>query len=231
MFQKTSSGLLCGNKKDICRVDQYGKSSCCGNLKCRRPYGRFHDKICMNKNDKSFIDNLFDIKDTLEEENNFFDFNLPNGGIIHLPNGSIINIPDFPPYKLPDNSIIIILPTSGAKLDLPNAKKINIAYLPNIHLPKGSIINIENNIGIESIPKIIPHGSLININNTLSNIFNVKYNTKLNIGSISSLDLDIEKNDFKDFYLVDTIPIDTTISTIDFWNIFNINVCGKKKTA
>ena len=254
MFQKTPSGLLCGDKKDICRINQYGKSSCCGDLKCRLPYGKFQDKICMDKNDKSFIDNMLNIN-TLEEESNFYDFNLPNGGIIHLPNGSIINIPELKPFKLPNNSIIIVLPTSGIKIDLPNAPNINIANLPNINLPKGSIISIENNIGIENIPKIIPSGTLININNKFNNLFNIKFNTKINVGDYSNINLpdinlpdinlpDINLPDInlpnvklpdinlKDFYLVDTIPIDTSFFTIDFWkNIFNINVCGKKKIA
>ena len=40
------NGLLCGTKNDICRIDEYGVSSCCNGYECVRPEGEFHHKIC-----------------------------------------------------------------------------------------------------------------------------------------------------------------------------------------
>jgi hypothetical protein len=49
-FEKMEDGLLCGKENDICRINEYGESSCCKNYRCIRPDGNFQYKICTNKN-------------------------------------------------------------------------------------------------------------------------------------------------------------------------------------
>ena len=49
-FEKMKDGLLCGTDNDICRINEYNVSSCCGNYKCVRPKGIFQYKVCIDKN-------------------------------------------------------------------------------------------------------------------------------------------------------------------------------------
>ena len=61
-FEKMEDGLLCGKENDICRINEYGESSCCKNYRCIRPDGNFQYKICTNKNTIQFNSNLPKIK-------------------------------------------------------------------------------------------------------------------------------------------------------------------------
>jgi hypothetical protein len=56
-FEKMKNGLLCGTNNDICRINEYGISSCCDNYRCVRPDGNFQYKICVDK-DKLINSNL-----------------------------------------------------------------------------------------------------------------------------------------------------------------------------
>ena len=56
-FEKMNNGLLCGTNNNICRINEYGISSCCDNYRCIRPDGNYQYKICVDK-DKLFNSNL-----------------------------------------------------------------------------------------------------------------------------------------------------------------------------
>jgi len=56
-FEKMNNGLLCGTDNNICRINEYGISSCCDNYRCVRPDGNYQYKICVNK-DKLINSNL-----------------------------------------------------------------------------------------------------------------------------------------------------------------------------
>jgi hypothetical protein len=49
-FEKMKNGLLCGTNNDICRINEYGISSCCDKYRCVRPEGIYKYKICVDKN-------------------------------------------------------------------------------------------------------------------------------------------------------------------------------------
>jgi hypothetical protein len=50
LFNTTTSGLLCGTNNDVCRVNQYGISSCCSGYTCMRKEGNFQYKVCIDNN-------------------------------------------------------------------------------------------------------------------------------------------------------------------------------------
>ena len=52
-----NNGLICGTNNNICRINEYGISSCCDNYRCIRPDGNYQYKICVDK-DKLFNSNL-----------------------------------------------------------------------------------------------------------------------------------------------------------------------------
>lgn len=62
-------GLLCGTEYDICRINQFGKSSCCDGYSCFRPNGDFEDKVCVgtrgtdNNNKNIWLSKIFNIND------------------------------------------------------------------------------------------------------------------------------------------------------------------------
>ena len=59
-------GLLCGTEYDICRIDQYGKNSCCDGYSCIRPNGNFEDKVCVGTdgtNKNTWLSKIFNIND------------------------------------------------------------------------------------------------------------------------------------------------------------------------
>lgn len=73
-FEKQSNGLLCGNKNDICRIDASGNSSCCNNLYCVLPEGKFKNKICSNNKKIKKVRRYQNNNDTElgEEENQYY---------------------------------------------------------------------------------------------------------------------------------------------------------------
>lgn len=50
LFNTTSSGLLCGTDNNVCRINQYGTSSCCDGYTCMRKEGNFQFKVCIDNN-------------------------------------------------------------------------------------------------------------------------------------------------------------------------------------
>jgi hypothetical protein len=89
-FERNDNGLLCGTENDICRIDEYGVSSCCDNFKCIRHKSNYQYKVC--KNTKY---NIPDIDIHLHNIPKIPDIPIPK-----LPN--IPKIPDIlPPYNIP----------------------------------------------------------------------------------------------------------------------------------
>jgi hypothetical protein len=80
-FEKQSNGLLCGNKNDICRVDQSGNSSCCSNLYCVLPEGKFKNKICSNskkiKKVQRYNNTMTNLNEEEEEDDNKYYYKFP----------------------------------------------------------------------------------------------------------------------------------------------------------
>ena len=49
-FELQSNGNLCGTLNDTCRIDQYGKNSCCDGYSCIRQNGNFYNRVCLKGN-------------------------------------------------------------------------------------------------------------------------------------------------------------------------------------
>lgn len=89
-FEKMKDGLLCGTENDICRINEYGVSSCCDNYRCVRPDGIYQYKVCVDK-DKLINYNLStNINITVPN------IEIPdlNPGDIKFPSVSPINLPN-----------------------------------------------------------------------------------------------------------------------------------------
>jgi hypothetical protein len=86
------NGLLCGTDNDICRINEYGVSSCCDNYRCVRPAGNFQYKVCIDKNKLLNYDLSKDLNINLSNIN----IKTPN---IEMPN---IEFPNISRIKLPN---------------------------------------------------------------------------------------------------------------------------------
>ena len=124
-YEKQSNGLLCGEKNDICSIDEEGDNNCCSGYSCIRPEGNFHNKICKSDEELNF--------------NTSFKINAPKitYPVIKKPS---INIPgidsitsripnvDFPNINLNNDISNIKLPSngiSGFNFDSLNFNKLN----------------------------------------------------------------------------------------------------------
>jgi hypothetical protein len=48
-FELEEDNLLCGTDRDVCKINEFGLSSCCDGFVCVRKEGNFEYKICVNK--------------------------------------------------------------------------------------------------------------------------------------------------------------------------------------
>ena len=89
-FEKMNNGLLCGTDNDICRINEYGISSCCDKYRCVRPEGIYQYKICVDKNKL--------INSDLSTNSTKSTVNIPDINIktpdIKFPNIKSINLPN-----------------------------------------------------------------------------------------------------------------------------------------
>jgi hypothetical protein len=125
-YGKTESGLLCGEKNDVCRIDEEGDSSCCTGYTCTRNKGNFHNKVCKSDDEINF------------DFNSNFGYSLPKitYPVIKMPS---INTPNLDGSNIPtlDGSNIPTLDGSRIpNVDFPNINLNN--DIPNINLPSTS---------------------------------------------------------------------------------------------
>lgn len=96
-FEKMNNGLLCGTDNNICRIDEYGISSCCDNYRCVRPDGNYQYKICVNKDklinsDLSTNTNVNIKTKNIKKSDKISDIKFPNIKSINLQNAEDIPI-------------------------------------------------------------------------------------------------------------------------------------------
>jgi len=55
-YNSTDFSLLCGEKNDVCNIDEEGDSTCCLGYTCTRNKGNFHNKVCISDDEVNLLE-------------------------------------------------------------------------------------------------------------------------------------------------------------------------------